>query len=273
MRGASLASRLLGNDMRIAFHSRRFIPSDRVGSWSIFALAFVLSAFLLPARAQTVGPITPNPSARPQQTPSESATPAPDRDSKNDLAGTWRLNRDESDDPRQKLEQASNGGGWGQGPAGGGGWGRPGGWGGWGGPGTGGGGGWNRGGRSFPDDGALDMSDFSQLTIEQSDLAAKVTGATGRVLAQYSANNNSDKTSQGAKKRSKDTPDAPPAARWQGDELVTTIDGPRGTKTTRVYELSPNGKQLYVTTRLDNPRFNQPVNIRFVYDPARSSGH
>jgi len=265
--------------MRILFHSPRFKPSDRIGSWSIFALGFVLSAFSLAANAQTVGPITPKASAQPQQAPSETVTPAPDRDSKNGLAGAWKLNRDQSDDPRQKVEQASNGGGggWGQGPSGGGGggWGRPGGWGGWGGPGTGGGGGGgaNRGGRPFPDEGALDMSDFSQLTIEQSDSAAKVTGANGRVLAQYDANNGSDKNTREATKKSKESSNTPPAARWQGDELVTTTNGRSGTKTTRTYELSPNGKQLYVTTRLDNPRFNQPVSVRFVYDPARSKGN
>jgi hypothetical protein len=112
------------------------------------------------------------------------------------------------------------------------------------------------------------MSDFSQLTIEQSNSSAKVTGATGRVLAQYNADGSGDKD---AAKKSKDSPYTPPAARWQGDQLVTTVNGPRGTKSTRIYQLSHDGKQLYVTTRLDNPRFNQPVNIRFVYDRARSS--
>jgi hypothetical protein len=108
------------------------------------------------------------------------------------------------------------------------------------------------------------MPDFSQLTIEQSDSSAKVTGATGRVLAQYT----SDKA---AAKKSKDTPYTPPAADWQGDQLVTTVTGPRGAKTTRVYELSSDGKQLYVTTRLQAPQLSQPVNIRFVYDLARST--
>jgi hypothetical protein len=260
--------------MRIDVHKylRRFTPLGRAGDWSTFALIFALSAFALAARAQTVGPITPNPSKAPQPAPSappQSATPAPSGNAKGNLAGIWKLNRDQSDDPRQKLEQASSGGGggWGQGPASGGGWG---GWGGWGGPGTGRGGGWNRTGRPIPEGDAVDMSDFSQLTIEQSDSSAKVTGATGRVLAQYSADNGSDK---GAAKKSKDSPYTPPAAHWQGDRLVTAVNGPRGAKTTRVYELSYDGTQLYVTTRLEPPGLNQPVNIRFVYDLARSSGN
>jgi hypothetical protein len=242
--------------MRIDVHEHLppFTPFGRASGWSNFALIFELSAVALTARAQTVGPITPNPSQAPQQAPPKNATRAPSENAKGSLAGTWKLNRDESDDPRQKLEQASSGGsgGWGQGPAGG-------------------GGGWNRpGGRPVPEDGAADMSDFSQLTIEQSDSAAKVTGATGRVLAQYSSDNSSDKD---AAKKSKDGRNAPPVAEWQGARLVTTVNGPRGTKTTRVYELSPDGKQLYVSTRLENARFNQPANIRFVYDQARSTGN
>lgn len=263
--------------MRIDVHEYLppFTPFGRASGWSIFALILALSAFGLAARAQTVGPITPNPSQAPQQAPPKNASRAPSENAKGSLAGTWKLNRDESDDPRQKLEQASSGGGggWGQGPAGGGGgWGGWGGGGGWGGAGSGrGGGGWNRpGGRPVPEDGAVDMSDFSQLTIEQSDSAAKVTGATGRILAQYNSDNGSDK---GTAKKSKDGRYAPPVAERQGARLVTTVNGPRGTKTTRVYELSPDGKQLYVSTRLENPRFNQPVNIRFVYDQARATGN
>ena len=262
--------------MRIDVHKYlpRFTPCRRVGGWSTFALIFALSAFALAARAQTVGPITPKPSQAPQQAPPpESATRAPNENAKGSLAGVWKLNRDQSDDPRQKLEQAPSGGrgGWGQGPTGGGGWGGWGGGGGWGGVGGGQGGGWNRpGGRPAAEGGAVDMSDFSQLTIEQSDSSAKVTGATGRVLAQYTSDNGSDKD---AAKKSKDGRYVPPVAEWQGDRLVTTDNGPRGAKTTRVYELSSDGKQLYVTTRLEYPHSNQPVNIRFVYDQARSSGN
>jgi hypothetical protein len=46
----------------------------------------------------------------------------------------------------------------------------------------------------------------------------------------------------------------------------------RGGNTTRTYEFSPDGKQLRVTTRMENPRFNQPVTIRFVYDGVKAGG-
>ena len=256
--------------MRIKIHNnlRWYAPSGRTGGWPRFTMIFALGAFGFAAHAQTVGPITPNPSTAPQQESPEktSRTPSSAQNGKHRFAGVWRLNRDQSDDPRQKLEQASGGGGWGQGPSGGGGWGGWGG-GGWGVPGTG-RGGWNRGGRSIPEDGAADMSDFSQLTVEQSDTSTKVTGATGRVLAQYTADNGSEK---GAGKKSKESANAPPVAQWQGDRLVTTFNTPRGGRTTRTFELSNDGRQLYVTTRLESPRFDQPVIIRFVYDAAKSN--
>jgi hypothetical protein len=248
-------------------HLQCYAPAGRVGGWPRFALVIALVAFGFAAHAQTVGPIAPNPSAPRQQAPPESTsrTASPAQSGKHSFAGVWKMNRDQSDYPRQKLEQASSsGGGWGQGP-GGGGWGGWGG-GGWGVPGTG-RGGWNRGGRPIPE-GVADMSDFSQLTIEQSDTSTKVTGAAGRVLAQYSAENGGEK---GTGKKSKNSANEPPMAQWQGDRLVTMVNTPRAGRTTRTYELSNDDKQLYVTTRLESPRFDQPVNIRFVYDAARSN--
>jgi hypothetical protein len=255
--------------MRITLQNRlqRFRKAGCVGVFPRLALILALGAFGFSVHAQTVGPITPNPSAPPQQPPPESTsrTASPAQSGKYTFAGVWKLNRDQSDDPRQKLEQASgSGGGWGQGPGGG--------WGGWGGggggvPGTG-RGGWNRGGRPIPEDGVADMADFSQLTIEQSDTSAKVSGATGRVLAQYSAENGGEKATG---KKSKNGAKEPPVAQWQGDRLVTTTNAPRGGRITRTYELSNDRRQLYLTTRLESPRFDQPVNIRFVYDAARSN--
>jgi hypothetical protein len=135
------------------------------------------------------------------------------------------------------------------------------------------------------------MNDLSQLTIDQTASSAKVTGDSGRVLAQYSAadsshagsptnsssgsssassGSNSD-SSSGSGDSGGDTASAPPSAQWQGEQLVSVMQGRRqGASTTRTYELSPDGKQLYVTTKMENPRFQSPVTFRFVYDPAPS---
>ena len=169
------------------------------------------------------------------------------------LAGQWTLNKDQSDDPRQKMQQAmaNNGEGGGGGRSyGGGGGGRRG---------SGGGGG--RGQGMF--------NDLSQLTVEQTENSAKVTGASGRILAAFPAAQETSKPSSDSNNEGEAREYTPPVAKWQGSQLVTSTEGPRGGSMTRTYELSSDGKQLIVTTKMQNPRFSQPVTIRFVYDPAK----
>lgn len=236
--------------------------------------------------AQSAGP-GPLPATQPSdQPPTEptgsSAGGSPTRSmpqvaGKPNLAGEWKLNSDDSDDPRQKMQQAGGdfggpggsggrGGGGMGGPGGGGGF--PGGRGGWGG--TGGQQGGNpQGGdqqtgeeqERGPGRGGM-MRDFFHLTIEQSAASAKVTGSSGRVLAIYSSDSldqANSKTSSGNERN------APSVAQWQANQLVAVEQMRNGT-TTRTYELSPNSQRLYVTTKIENKRFKQPVSYRFVYD-------
>lgn len=179
-------------------------------------------------------------------TPSSMALPS---DQSPNLGGTWKLNRDKSDNPRQKMQEAMGTSGGMQG-----------------GTMRGGGGGWaQRGGRQ----GRGGVSDFSQLTIVQSGSDIKVTGESGRTLAALpadtSASANSDANSDGQY-----TPPTP-TVHWQNAQLVAETVGRGGGKTTRTYELSPDGKELYVTTAINTPRFSQPVTYRLVYDPAKSN--
>lgn len=187
------------------------------------------------------------------------------------LAGTWTLNKDKSDDPREKMRQAM-GGGNGEGGNGNGG-------------GFGGGGGRGMGGGRRSGGGQGDMNaEFSQLTIAQTATSAKVTGSSGRVLAQYSSDAPAQPANSAGSSNS-NSPDAdnsgdngprgnfgPAPAEWQGNQLVATLQGRRGGSTTRTYELSPDGSQLYVTTTIDNPRFQGNITFRFVYDAANSNG-
>jgi hypothetical protein len=48
---------------------------------------------------------------------------------------------------------------------------------------------------------------------------------------------------------------------------VSTVSMPNGT-TTRSYEMSPDNKQLVVTTTIENKRLKNPVTIKQVYDPV-----
>lgn len=174
---------------------------------------------------------------------------------KPNFAGQWTLNKDQSDDPREKMQQAmansGEGGGGGRGFGAGGGSGRRGGGGGGRGPGM--------------------FNDLSQLTIEQSENSVKVTGASGRILAAYPAAQETSKPSSNSNTEGEAREYTPPVAKWQGSQLVTSTERPRGGSTTRTYELSSDGKQLIVTTKMQNPRFSQPVTIRFVYDPAKAN--
>jgi hypothetical protein len=300
--------------------------------WLIVAL-FATAGLLLPssrASAQAA-PAGPLPATAPSDRPAAQSQPSARLEigGKPNLSGNWVMNKDESDDPRQAMQEAmgspgggggnrGNGGGGGGprvgmgggGAGGGGGVGRGGGWGGRGqgsGQGSGqGGGGGRRGGQNS---GNL-TNDLSQLIIEQTASSAKVTGDSGRVLAVYSATDSSpakpsassassptssssnstsnasggpssggSSSNAGSTSGSRDSSgdnesaSAPPAAQWQGAQLVSVTQGRReGVSTTRTYELSPDGKQLYVTTKIENPRFKNPVTYRLVYDPAPSGG-
>jgi hypothetical protein len=164
------------------------------------------------------------------------------------LAGQWQLNKDQSDDPREKMQAA-------RGDSGGGGRGE--------------GGGRNGGGRGQGGGGMMD--EMSVLQIEQTDSNVKVTGKSGRVLAQIpaaaapSGDNAGGGESEGGGRSAGRR--ATPSAQWQNGQLVTVTENPRG-KSTRTYSLSPDGKQLYVATKMESERLSQPVTYRQVYDPA-----
>ena len=171
---------------------------------------------------------------------------------KPDLAGAWKLNKDQSDDPRQKMQEAM-GGASGQGDSGGGARREP---------------GTGRPGRG-PGPGGGMMAEWFQLTVTQTDAVVKVTGTSGRVLA----------TSQGESKQASDNNGGigerrfPPAvAEWQGSQLVAKSHGFGGT-TTRTFELSPNGKQLYVTTKMESERLSRPVTYKLVYDAGKAESN
>ena len=111
------------------------------------------------------------------------------------------------------------------------------------------------------------MAEWSQLTIAQTDAGVKVAGASGRVLA----------TSQAESKQGDGNNDGmgerhfqPAVAEWQGSQLVAKSRGFGGGTITRTFELSPDGKQLYVTTKIENELLKQPVTYKLVYDAGKA---
>jgi hypothetical protein len=205
------------------------------------------------------------------------------------LAGSWKLNRDESDDPRQIVRDAevpssgSAGGAPGSGypgggnPGGGGypGGGNPGGgYPGGGNPGGGYPGGGRRGG--YPSEGQQNTGQNIEdnpkmqplihpsglLTIELKNPEIDVTDDDLHKLSLYT---------DGRKlRKSKDNSDQEVAAHWDGSRLASDEKSPLGGKMSRTFELSQDGRQLFETLHIANGRSDTPITIRYVYDIASS---
>lgn len=216
------------------------------------------------ARAQA--PAGPLPAAQPQAPPASETQPqaqaAPPVKPRTSILGAWKLNRDESDDARKKMQDArgANGGGRGGGgvrmgiPGMGGG---P--WGGGGGGRRGGGGGESDQDRQQMQE-VLDPSRALMLAEAKKDVEIDAFDDQQRKTAMYT---------DGRKlQKSKDATNQEIAAHWDGNRLVTDEKTPSGKKMSRTYDLSYDGTQLYETVRLTRGRSDSQVSIRYVYDQA-----
>jgi len=206
--------------------------------------------------------------------------PAAKQPPRTTLAGSWKLNRDESDDPRQEVRAAessssSSAGGYPGGPGGGypGGGGYPrGGYPGGGYPGGGRQGGYPPGGGPYGQNTSQDLEDNPKiqplihpsrlLTIELKSPEIDVTDDDLHKLSLYT---------DGRKlQKSKDNNNQEVAAHWDGSQLVSDEKSPLGGKMNRTFELSRDGRRLFETLHIDNGRSNTPISIRYVYDIAGS---
>jgi hypothetical protein len=202
----------------------------------------------LPA-AQPQSPASPD--ARPQV---QSATVKP----RTSILGAWKLNRDESDDPRKKVQDARSAGG----GRGGGGGVRIGV------PGMGGGpyGGRRGGGGNESDQDRERMQEFMNpsrsLTVAEAkkDVEIDMFDDQERKSAFFTDGRKLQQT--------KDSSTQEIAAHWDGNRLVTDEKSPGGQKISRTYELSYDGTQLYETLRLTRGRSDSQISIRYVYDQA-----
>ncbi|HUE44388.1 MAG TPA: hypothetical protein VMP12_12510 [Candidatus Sulfotelmatobacter sp.] len=195
---------------------------------------------------------TPAPAARPQ-------APKPAIQPRTSIFGEWQLNRDDSDDPQKKMQEArsdrGNGGYGGSGPR----VGFPGG-----GIGGGGLGGHRNGQQGESDEERQKMQELvnpgNKLTIAEAtkNVEIDVLDDQQRKLALFT---------DGRKiQKSKDANNQEIAAHWDGKQLATDEKSPRGNKMSRTYELSYDGTQLYETLHMTTGRSNTPLLIRYVYD-------
>src|SRR5579862_862601 len=240
--------------------------------WSCVA-GIVLLALGGPGQLNAQAPPGPLPGAPTQDGPSAApAAPAANVPRIKDLAGVWKLNLDESDDPAKKLQQASaSNGGYGGLRRGGGGMG--GGWPGGGGVGFPGGGGgrgsyWGQGGESESDRQKMHLfvEPARELTIVQKEPEIDINGDDVNKIAAYTDGRKIEK--------SKDAGNQQMDAKWDDYRLVMEGKDPRGNKYERSYEVLDGNRQLRETLLLKVGRNNTEVSIRYVYDlvsPSKKS--
>jgi hypothetical protein len=220
-------------------------------------------AVAIPSSIRAQAPAGPLPAAQPQTAPSAAASPQnqqPRAEIRTSIFGQWKLNPDESDDPRKKMQDASASRGSGS----------------RGGSGVSiagfpiGGHGGSRGGESDEDRLRTQsaIAPANALTLEQKDPKnpeVDLTEDQNRKLMLFT---------DGRKIQKPDSKDDSPqeiAAHWDGSRLVTDEKGPHGGKMSRTFELSYDGTQLFETLRLTTGRSNAPLDIRYVYDAAPAS--
>jgi len=179
------------------------------------------------------------------------------------LAGTWTLNKKESEDARAKMRDsgAERPGGW-TGPGGRGGMGGPGGGAGGRGGGPGGRGG-GFGGRGADPDGGRDSG--SRRTFLEPPETLTITQTTEEVRV-----DDGDRVVHlhpDGRKIKSEGGGAETTARWRGNELVVETKAERGARITSAYMLVPEKHQLHVTSTLEG-RSGEPITVRRVYDAA-----
>ena len=246
----------------------------RFSGLKVTASFVVLAVLFAPgAGAQAAPGPLPQTQTGQQDGSSSAPTPraaAPDAPRTKMMAGTWRLNADDSDDPYKKMQQARSSGNSGRqsGRRGGGGMG-----GGW--PGGGGIGGRGGSGGRGQDGGDSDsdsqkLHDFLQppheLTISQKEPETDVVDDDAHRFALFTDGRKVEK--------SKDANNQDFDAKWEDYRLVAEGKDPRGNKYERSYEVLEGNRQLRETLLLQAGRNKTEVSIRFVYDlvsPARTA--
>ena len=168
------------------------------------------------------------------------------------ILGAWRLNRDESDDPRKRTRDSedSNGGYGGR---------RPGGW-----PGGGGPYGGRRGGMGGESD--SERQKMHELVSPPTNITFSMTGAEVDLKDDHDRKR-AFMTDGRKLQKSKDDNYQEIAAKWDGKRLVTDEKSPRGGKMSRSFELSTDGRQLYENLHVESSgRNGRALDVHFVYD-------
>src|SRR5882724_1191648 len=218
----------------------------------VFAIGGLWAAGI-PVYAQApAGPMTQTASPAPgtispANTASSAKAPAADVPRTKNLSGSWKLNKDESTQPKKRDDDDSGGGRRGGGGRSGGG-----------------GGGYGGGGmhRGMSDDERKEMQELTRpsetLDFTQDGAAIVMTDDLDRHRTFYT---------DGRKvKKSKDADNQEFDAAWQEFRLVADFKGPDGNKIERTFEVLSGNQQLRETIHLTMGRSQREVYLRYVYD-------
>lgn len=236
------------------------------GKFIILSGVCLLGSGFLFAQAPP-GPLTPPPSSA---STVEAAPPPPRKPEiapRKNIMGAWRFNKDESDDPRDKLRQvSSSGGGNGGGGYGGPRIGFPGGP--MGGPGGGGGYGGRRSNPQDDESGRLGnminpAHELQLIRHNDNDPEVEMIDDHERRHIFYTDGRKIEKQ--------KDPSLEEISAHWEENKLVTDEKGPHSGKLSRTYELSSDGKQLLETIHVTDSKGNHPITVNYVYDAIQAS--
>jgi len=193
------------------------------------------------------GPITAAP--RPAGVPAANApNPVPLPAPRTTILGAWKLNPDESDDPRRRREDSRGStGGYG------------------GGRGRMGGGGGGYGGRRGAGESDEQREKMRELLMPAKTIRLSMTGAEVDLVDDRDRKQ-AFMTDGRKLQKSKDENYQEIAAKFDGTRLISDEKDPRGNKMSRTFELSSDGRQLYETLHMTSGRSNTSLVIRYVYD-------
>jgi hypothetical protein len=208
------------------------------------------------------GPLQPPP---PSASASSEPAPPPVRkiQPRKSIYGDWKLNREDSDDPRSKMRQAKARTGPDPSTMGGPRVGWPGGGGGMGGYG-------GNHPNNYPQGNSGEINEKIASLIDPSirlnltpkepkNAQVELTGDQGKKLIFYT---DGQKPEQPSDPNQQMIP-----AKWDGSKLVTDEDLAKNGKLSRTFELSEDGLQLLEEVHLDTgKKKDAPVTIRYVYD-------
>ena len=162
-----------------------------------------------------------------------SAAPPDGGAARPNFAGTWRLNRELSDKPQEKVKEAAGKRGGMLGRV--------------------------MGGRAA-EDRMKNLEGLGEvLQIVHQDPELQVAGKNGASRQIFTDGRKVSRTTP--KGESIET-----TANWRGSQLVVVTQRANGGKLTQTYSLEPGGKRMIVLTRIAGQRLEQPIELRFVYD-------